>query len=91
MLGTAANNHLAVILDSSLALHWNPSIADTIGEQHFVPLAYSEVSLPQGYISGRRGVRNRATVAMFSELFLAVRWRGRLSTTSNSANLMSSC
>ena len=30
-------------------------------------------------------------VDAFSDLSFAVRWQGRLSTTSNSANLMSSC
>ena len=41
-------------------LQWNPSITDTLGTQNFV--RYNEVSLSQGfwYISGRRGMHNRA-------------------------------
>ena len=43
-----------------LKLQWNPSITDTLGTQNFVH--YNEVSLSQGfwYISGRRGMHNRA-------------------------------
>ena len=52
---------------------------DTIGNQNFV--RNSEVSLTKGYISGRRGTRNRAVernVAAFSELSFAVHWQGML-------------
>ena len=63
-----------------MCVQWNPSITDTIGNQNFV--RSSEVSL-RGfrYISGRRGMRNRAAehnVASFSELSFAVRWQGML-------------
>ena len=60
-----------------------PSLADTIGNKHFVP--YSEVSLTQGllgiFLVGMV-LCNRAVelnVATFSELSLAVRWQERLS------------
>ena len=48
---------------------------DTVGNQN------SEVSLTKRgfrYISGRRGMRNRAVEAAFSELFFAVRWQRML-------------
>ena len=80
-------NHREKELDSKIYVytsitHWNPSIMDTIGDQHFVH--YSEVSLTQGHpvYSRRRGMRNRAVeynVAAFSELSFAARWQGRLS------------
>ena len=52
------------------------------GNQHFV--RNSKVSLIRDfrYISGRRGIHNKAVeynVATFSELSFAVRWQGRLS------------
>ena len=60
-----------------------PSLADTIGNKHFVP--YSEVSLTQGllgiFLVGMV-LCNRAVelnVAAFSKLSLAVRWQERLS------------
>ena len=37
--------HVLVLLTAD-TLQWNPSIMDTVGEQHFV--CYSEVSLTQG-------------------------------------------
>ena len=35
-----------VVYAVNVAMQWNPAIADTIRNQHFVP--YSEVSLTQG-------------------------------------------
>ena len=60
-------------------VQWNPSIADTTGEQHFV--RYSEVSstqgLPVGVVCVILAVEyNEAT---FSELSFAARWQRRLS------------
>ena len=60
-----------------------PSLADTIGNKHFVP--YSEVSLTQGLLGiFLLGIVlcNRAVelnVATFSEVSLAVRQQERLS------------
>ena len=39
-------SHCMYVLHANKVIQWNPSIADTIGNQHFVP--YSEVSLTQG-------------------------------------------
>ena len=60
-----------------------PSLADTIGNKHFVP--YNEVSLTQGLLGislvgmvlCSRAVE--LNMAMFSELSLAVHWQERLS------------
>ena len=75
----------------TLYVQLNSSIADTIGNQHFVPC--SEVSLTQEliFLVGV-ALHNRANVATFSELSLAVCLQGRQSSTiSNSASLVSSC
>ena len=52
--------------------HWEPK---------FCPLQRCPQLRGFWYISGRRGMRNRAVdhkVAVFSELSFAVRWQGRL-------------
>ena len=60
-----------------------PSLADTVGNKHFVP--YSEVSLTQGLLGiffVNMVLCNQAVelnVAVFSELSLAVRWQEWLS------------
>ena len=61
-----------------------PSLSDTIGNQHFVH--YNEVSLTQAFPCSIYPVGvllcNQAiehNVAVFSELSFAVRWQGRLS------------
>ena len=66
-----------------LFLQWNPSITDTIGEQHLH--RYSKVFPTQGLLHDIFPVgvvlRNPAveySVAAFSELSFAAHWRGRL-------------
>ena len=59
------------------ALQWNPSITDTIGNQHIV--CYSKVCLTWGQVG--MVLRNPAVkynVAAFSELSFAVHWQRRL-------------
>ena len=64
-------------------VQWNPSITDTIGDQHFVP---NSEGVPNSGASGiflvGRGMRNRIVehnVSAFSELSFGVCWQGRLS------------
>ena len=63
---------------SALEIQWNPSITDTIGNQHLVP--YSKVSsgassiFPVGVV-----LRNpvKCNTVAFSEPSFAARWQGR--------------
>ena len=64
-------------------IQWNPSITDTFGDQHFVPL-YRGVPnsgasgiFPVGVVLRIPAVEYN--VAAFSELSFAARWQGRLS------------
>ena len=72
-------------------IQWNPSIAVTIGNKHFVPCSEVPNSGASGIFLVQAVEHN---VAAFSELFFAVHWQGRLSRgwyyMSESANLMSS-
>ena len=82
-------------------IQWNPSIMDTIGNQHFVP--YSEVSLTtcNSGASGIFPVSMVSVIGLLSTTWLCFQsfpllYAGRecyaeASTTSNNANLMSSC
>ena len=65
-------------------LQWNLSITHTVG---FVPYSLTQ-GLPVGYISGRRGMRNRV-VEHNMAVFSAFHWQGEVSSTSNSANAKS--
>ena len=60
-------------------LQWNPSITDTIGNQHFVLCSKVSASgiFPVGVVLRNPAVE--CNVAMFSELSFAARWLGRLS------------
>ena len=61
---TSTPMYCQIPVQNTPGIQWNPSISDTIGDQHFVP--YSKVSLTQGLpvwsVSGRHGMRNRAVV-----------------------------
>ena len=74
-------------------LQWNPFITDTIGNQNFG--RYSEVSQTQGLpVSFWRGMRFEHDVLRFQSfplLYAGREYYVEASTTSNSANLMSSC
>ena len=79
------NNARFLPRTTTIIIQWNPSITDTIGNQN-CPQA-------QGfrYISGRRGMRNRALRGCVFRALLCCTLAGKANTTNNSANLTASC
>ena len=92
--GCYAKINYSGIPKEQIDIQWSPSVTDTIGNQNFV--RNSEVSLTQGLPVGVACVIGLLSTTWLRLQSFPLLYAGRecypeASTTSNSANLMSSC